>query len=200
MAPPTVHRLGDVVRELLGLNCDRIILSPNYRATWDEQQLAAAAGGLREASGGSACTARCQLAGREFAVAPSGNLYTCAQIVGEDRNPDLIIGHVERGFDADAIALLQQSKERVDDICVDCALRSRCDSHCGCKHVALTGEMGKITGVLCEIEEQFITAADHVGDTLHAEACDAFLHLFYRQRWEPAQGAELISLRRSRGA
>jgi uncharacterized protein len=223
--PETVDSLGDVVRALLATGCERLTLTPNFRAAWDEASLERCARGMLQAAevwmehlraggrqllepltgkilahlhGGTPCPARCQLAGREVAVAPSGNLYPCAQIVGEDSDASLLIGHVNSGFDRQAIARLQQSKERVDTTCGDCALRSRCDSHCGCRHVALTGEMGRITGVLCEYEALLVEAADHVGNTLHAEGNETFRALFYEQRWRPATGAVLVPLRLSR--
>jgi hypothetical protein len=77
-------------------------------------------------------------------------------------------------------------------------LRSRCQSHCGCKHVALTGELGQITAALCETEAAFIDEADRVAETLHAEKCPAFIDYYYGRNWGPSKGAKLVELRRAK--
>jgi uncharacterized protein len=84
----------------------------------------------------------------------------------------------------------------VEETCAPCALRERCQSHCGCRHVALTGELGRINQALCEIEESFILAADEVARLLVAEGCPAFLDTYYRKRYLPAAGSTLTRLRR----
>ena len=227
ISPETAARLGDVVRELLDVGGERIVLAPNYRTPWSEAALGDCTSGLRAAAdawmdhfrsgghqlleplaakilshlyGGSPCAARCQLAGKELAVAPSGRIYPCGQLVTEDSDDRHVVGDLERGIDPAALARLQASKDRVYAHCAECALRHRCDSQCGCNHVALTGEMGRITGTLCEIESRFIEAADRVGETLHAEGCPAFRERFYERPWRPADGSQLVALRRSRDA
>lgn len=225
MNPQTVANLAQVVKEAIRLDFNRLVFAPNYRADWDDLAIEHCRDGLMAVAnvwidhfrengrmvidplaskllthlyGGSPCPERCQLAGRELAVAPSGNIYPCAQIVGEDNSPDFVIGHVSKGLNSQAIHNLQQNKDRVDTFCAGCSLRTRCDSHCGCKHVALTGEMGRITGVLCDIEELMITTADYLGEKLYAEQNQAFNDMFYKQKWQPARGAKLVPLRLSK--
>ena len=105
------------------------------------------------------CPSRCMLGGEELAVAPSGRLYPCAQMVGEDDRDELCIGDVERGVDTAKVAAMQTKKERVEETCGTCALRDCCQSQCGCRHVALTGALGEITAVLCEVEGAMIAEA-----------------------------------------
>ena len=57
------------------------------------------------------CLERCTLAGHAFAVAPSGRLYACAQLIAEDTSDELVIGTVERGLDRQRLAELQRQKE-----------------------------------------------------------------------------------------
>jgi hypothetical protein len=94
---------------------------------------------------------------------------------------------------------LQKAKDRVEETCAPCALRDRCQSHCGCRHVALTGELGLINQALCEIEESFILAADEVARVLTAERCPAFIDAYYRRQHRPAAGSTLTSLRKAGG-
>lgn len=202
------------------------MFSPNFRDDWTEESIVGLRRGLRDAgdewmrlfrsgtafrldpfhtkivshlkSGGS-CPSRCQLGGVEFAVSPAGNIYPCGQNVEEDRDHALVIGHVDTGLDFDAIRSLQRQKDGVEDVCADSDLSHRCQSHCGCRHVALTGQMGQITAALCEIEAAFIDAADRVAETLFAERCPTFIECYYQKQWVPSAGAKLVRLRTNRG-
>jgi uncharacterized protein len=221
--PDTARRLGEVVRTLFDLRPAHATLTPDFRAPWTEDSIADLRSGLHDAGEvwsenfrrgqvvpleplhgkilthlkqGIPCPERCTLAGQAFAVAPTGRLYPCAQMIGEDREAGLVIGTLDAGFDKKRLAELQQAKDRVEETCAPCALRERCQSHCGCRHVALTGELGQINQALCEIEESFIVAADQVAGPLVAEPCPAFIDTYYRKQYRPAAGATLTRLRR----
>jgi uncharacterized protein len=221
----TAAALGRSLRACVGLGAVKLTLAPNFRDEWDEGSIATLREGLREAGdawmemfragkqfpieplhgkilthlkGGIPCPSRCLLGGHEFCVTPAGRIYPCAQMVGEDRATELVIGHVDTGMDRDALAQMQRAKDRVEDTCAPCALRDRCQSHCGCRHVALTGKLGEITAALCEIESAFIDEADRVAEALYAEQCPAFIDYYYKRNWVPAVGGVLTKLRRSR--
>jgi uncharacterized protein len=224
--PDTARRLGQVVQTLFAEKPAMVLLTPDLRAPWTEESIADLRSGLRDAGQvwmdafrtgmavdfeplhgkilthikeGIPCPERCTLAGQSFAVAPSGRLYPCAQMIGEDgvdNQAGLAVGSVSTGFDRARLAELQLAKDRVEETCAPCALRERCQSHCGCRHVALTGELGRINQALCEIEESFIEAADDVATTLMAERCPAFIHAYYQRAYSPAAGSTLTRLRR----
>jgi len=59
----------------------------------------------------------------------------------------------------------------------------------GCRHWALTGELGRINATLCELEESFIAAADRAAATLMAEGCASFVATYYRQRYTRSIGS-----------
>ncbi len=217
----TARLLGDSLEEFLALGVGNVAFHINYRDDWDEKSIERLRTGLRDAcdilmaafrkgaaplvdpihtkilshmTGGLPCASRCTL-DNEVAVAPSGRLYPCAQMIGEDRNDQLVIGHVDTWIDRDSVRRLQQAKNVVELTCADCALRARCQSHCGCRHLALTGELGKIDAVLCETEKAMIEAADRVAQTLHDERCPAFIRQYYERTWKPAPGAVVMPLR-----
>ncbi len=221
--PESARHLGDISRTLMQQGAAHVTLSPDLRASWTEDSIAELHAGLRDAGEvwkaafrrgrailfeplhskvlthlkeGIPCPERCTLAGRSFAVAPSGRLYACGQMIGEDRHDHLVIGTAHSGFDQDRVAQLQRLKDRVEQTCAPCALRERCQSHCGCRHLALTGELGEISQALCDIEESFILAADEVASTLVAEKCPTFIETYYRQSYRPAEGASLTRVRR----
>jgi uncharacterized protein len=221
--PETAKHLGDIVRVLLEQNTPVVMLSPDLRAPWTEDSIADLHAGLRDAGEvwkaafrrgravrfdplhgkilthlkeGIPCPERCTLAGRSLAVAPSGRLYACGQMIGEDRDDHLVIGTVQTGLDRARLVELQRLKDRVEVTCASCALRERCQSHCGCRHLALTGELGAINQALCDLEESFILAADEVASTLVAEACPSFIEAYYRTAYRPSEGATLTRIRR----
>jgi uncharacterized protein len=222
----TAPRLGDSVRALVSLAPHSILLSPNFRDDWTDASIVGLREGLGQLGdfmismfrsgtaiaidplhtkilthihGGIPCPSRCQLAGHEIAVSPSGKLYPCAQMIEDDRNGDLVMGDVLRGLDAAKLELMQKAKDRVETICSPCEVRDRCQSHCGCRHVALSGKLGEITAVLCEIERAFIQQADRIAETLYAERCKAFIDFYYVKQWTASRGAKLVELRRSPG-
>jgi uncharacterized protein len=223
----TAERLGDAVAEALRLGAEKIILSTNYRDHWDEPAYAALQRGLADAGriwadavrsghvvpleplhtkilshikSGIPRASRCSLAGREITVAPSGRIYPCPQMVGEDRDPELVIGHVDSGIDPERVARLRAEKEASLETCASCELVSRCHNQCGCRHVALSGRLGVITETLCETESAYIDAADAIAEQLFGERSLPFIDSYYRRSWEPAPGAMLVTLRRSRDA
>jgi uncharacterized protein len=119
-------------------------------------------------------------------------------MVEQDTGGALRIGHVDTGLDPERIADLQRAKDRIEPTWAPCALRDRCQSHCGCRHLRLSGRLGEATATPCETESAFIEAADHVAETLFAEQCATFVDYYYKRTWNPAAGARLTQLRRSR--
>lgn len=223
----TARRLGDTVRTLVDLGAARVTLAPNFRDAWTDAAIEDLRAGLAEAGaacidlfrsgraypvdpfhtkilthlkGGIPCPSRCLIAGNELCVSPLGKLYPCAQMVQEDANDHLVIGTVDTGVDPVRVAALQSAKDRVEDTCASCALRDRCQSHCGCRHLALSGELGTITATLCETEAAFIDAADQLAETLFAEQNATFLDYYYHRPWTAAPGGVLTQLRRARDA
>lgn len=223
----TASSLGKTVRALAPLGGTKVVLAANFRDEWTEDSIEDLRRGLEDAGdawmemfragtkmaleplhtkvlthlkGGIPCPSRCMLAGSEMCVSPSGKIYPCAQMVAEDTNDTLVIGHVDTGMDMDRVRELQKQKDRVETTCAPCALRDRCQSHCGCRHVALSGRLGEITAVLCEVEASFIEAADRVAEQLFEEKCQAFIDFYYKKSWVAARGGVLTQLRRSREA
>jgi uncharacterized protein len=223
--PDTARHLGETLRTLTALGPSKIHLSANYSADWTDESIAVLKQGLHDAGdawmelfragtafgveplhakilshlkGGMPCPPRCVLGGCEWTVTPKGNIYPCAQMVGEDTRADLIIGHVDQGIDLEGLHRLRKAKDRVEQTCAECELRDRCQSHCGCRHIALSGELGVITATLCEIEAALIAEADRVAETLFAESCEAFIEYYYQRHWFPVPGGELTDLRRAR--
>ena len=216
----TARLRGESLEGFLALGVGNVALHINCRDDWDETSIEWLRTGLRDAgdvlmaafrrgaaplidpihakilshmTGGLPCASRCML-DNEVPVAPSGRLYPCAQI-GEDRNDHLVIGRIDTWIERDRVRRLPRAKNVVELTCVDCALRARCRSHCGCRHLAPTGELGRIDAVLCETEKAMTEAAGRVAQTLHDERCPAFIRQYYERTWKPAPGAVVMPLR-----
>ena len=223
----TAPRLGATVAQLAELGARRIALAPNFRDEWTDAGIELLRAGLQEAAevwagffragrplivdplhtkvlthlkGGIPCPSRCLIAGNELCISPLGKVYPCAQMVQEDQNDHLAIGHVDTGLDRERITALQQQKDRVEVTCEPCALRDRCQSHCGCRHLALSGRLGEITATLCETEAAFIDAADAAAEQLFIEQDPTFIDFYYNRPWVAAAGGQLTQLRRARNA
>jgi uncharacterized protein len=223
--PETARDTGATLKTLVSLGAEKVHLSANYSADWTDESIVQLRAGLHDAGevwmelfrsgvalgvepmhakilshlkGGMPCPSRCLLGGCEWAVSPAGRIYACAQMIGEDRNRDLVIGTVDEGIDLEGLMRLQRTKDRVEQTCAECELRDRCQSHCGCRHLALSGKLGEITATLCEIEAACIDEADRVATMLFDEQCPTFIEYYYRREWFAAPGGKLTDLRRAR--
>jgi uncharacterized protein len=205
--PTNVTHLAGGVRALAdGEGVLRLSVNPNFYARWDEAALAALQAGF-EALGdfyleryragrplalnvidskvitrlknGYACRDRCNFGEREIAVAPSGRLYPCERLIGDDRDLAMCIGDVRGGFDEAKRAAVLARRGNVNAECLRCACRSRCMNWCCCINYTLTGAIDRTDGIVCFHERAAIAVADRVAALLYAERNPAFLKRFY---------------------
>jgi len=204
--PRNVQHLADSVEWLLEQDIRSISLNPNFYIPWPAAALAVwrdacdRIGDLYLAryrrgvpvrvnvidgkirthlkEGYDACD-QCGFGEREVAVAPSGNLYPCERIVGDDTNEALRIGNVFDGFDAAQRARVMAGRGNAVEACNDCELRSRCMNWCSCINYATTGFTDRVDGLVCHHERMVIAVADRVGAALFSEKNPAFLSKFY---------------------
>jgi uncharacterized protein len=123
------------------------------------------------------CTA-CSFGELKLGIAPSGNIYPCERLIGED-DGTLCIGNVHEGFDTQARNQVLQTRGNVDIECQTCPVQSRCVNHCGCTNHYLTGSINTTGGTLCFFQKLMIEVADEVANTLYAERNRLFLERFY---------------------
>jgi uncharacterized protein len=96
-------------------------------------------------------TARCRFGDGEIAVAPSGNIYPCERLIGEDRgdHPLRLPGHVLEGEDfCDRPAAPGRSAAA----CATCAVQSQCDTTCRCNNYVRTGDVERPDALLCLLD------------------------------------------------
>lgn len=206
--PATVRYLPDSFDLLRSLGVPLIHLNLNYAADWNElaresfiQALDALARRYLQACregdapeiplledpihmrvNATSCGDACDFGRSDVTVAPSGRLYPCDRLVGEDTASDVVIGDVWRGIDLERRNALLAAKNRTPTECAACALHTRCRHHCGCVNHALTGQVGEVPGIVCWFERQIVPVADRCGSTLFQEGNPVFLRRFYVRR------------------
>jgi uncharacterized protein len=204
--PTNVEHLAASVAYLADRGVRRVSLNPNFYTSWSEEAVAlfdqqyAAVADLMLASfrvgdpvdvtvlgskivtrlkNGYACGDRCGFGQHEIAVAPSGRLYPCERLVGEDRDHTLCIGTVAAGFDETKRFALLTRKGNRDPECVDCAHRARCMNWCGCINYGTSGDIDSTGPFVCHHEQTLIREADRIADLLFHEGNPHFLQTFY---------------------
>ncbi len=210
VTPASVRELGASVGELFARGVPRIALNPCYESVWSDEDLALWEHGLIEAAGIVASHMRegrivslnvfdakiiarikggldegdkCDLGSGFIAVAPSGNLYPCERLVGEDTDERARIGHVSTGVERPRVSNFRAENlpewHAQNEECGNCAEQIRCSNHCACANRAETGNYGTAGGVQCWHEQTTARIADELADTLFAEDNKAFKRWFF---------------------
>ena len=96
-----------------------------------------------------------------------GNIYPCIQYV---YNKKYEIGNFNRlsqaPIDDTKLKFIVAESEKGMAECDNCALNSRCDNKCGCKNLALTGSLKKVSPLVCAHEQILIPIADALGNRI----------------------------------
>ncbi len=120
----------------------------------------------------------CSFGEYKIGIAPSGTLYPCERLIGEDTG-ELAIGNVFSGFNSQALANTIASRGNKNVECKDCEFESRCANSCGCTNFYLTGDIAKTNGVLCYFQKLIINTADEIASRLYSEKNELFMKKFY---------------------
>jgi uncharacterized protein len=212
--PANVAWLGESVRFLAGLGVARLALNPRFSGEWTEAALAAWERGYEAAAelfveraergepvhinvltdkmlahvkGGLQPGDRCHAGRGSIAVAPSGNIYPCARMVGEDHGEaeGIVLGHVDGGLDAGRCAVFfamhapAETPEAVHEGCGGCGIKKRCMSSCACVNREETGEVGVVGGLTCWHEQMAARIADRAAARLYRRRNRSFLRVIY---------------------
>lgn len=93
-------------------------------------------------------TTRCGFGDGAVAVAPSGRLYPCERLIGDDRpgNPMRLPGHASDGSD---FLHLRSALPGQYKACNSCAMEGMCNTFCRCSNYARTGDTRRPDSLLC---------------------------------------------------
>ncbi len=126
--------------------------------------------------GSSYCEERCELGKKQISVAPDGRLYPCVQFVGEEK---YCIGDVISGIDEKKRDKLYRLNEEERGSCKDCAVRGRCNHYCACLNKQATGDLRKVSPVLCAHERILLPIADRLAEELYKKRAAIFVQKQY---------------------
>lgn len=211
--PETIGFLPESLDYLVSRGVRRLSLNPNFFTPWSETQREQWRRGYHHAAtlfrdayrggdplyvnfldskiitavkGGFAPSDRCSFGEGELAVAPSGNLYPCERLVGDDRDPTWVLGNVlSGGLESARVCQAGSSCGNVEEECLSCPLQDRCMNWCGCSNYLETGAADRVGGNLCWHEKMAIPLADAVARDLYEEQNPHFLKRFYFEDASP---------------
>ena len=117
---------------------------PEHRINWFDEKAA------RLASLETQPTARCGFGRGEIAVAPSGNLYPCERVIGEDYagHPFRLSPHVLQCDDFCS----PPREPLLPAACRNCAIQPHCNTACRCNNFIRTGDATRPDTLLCTRE------------------------------------------------
>jgi uncharacterized protein len=110
-------------------------------------------------------TARCGFGENEVAVAPSGNLYPCERLIGEDdaNHPMRLPGHALDGTNFS----FPPPPSRSSRDCDGCAIKTDCKTDCRCGNYVRTGDVNRPDGLLCLLDQTCYRETARVLGQLH---------------------------------
>ena len=202
-SPETLPHLLEVVEYMISIGIRNIYLNPEISAPWREQDaeiLREVYTGIGNVyvehykqdtpkyislidhkialilRGGYKANEMCSMGIREFAFAPSGNIYPCERLVGSDEGSLHCIGNIERGF-VPGKTCSAISCSAINAECNQCGLRDYCMNWCGCTNYLSTGRYDVVSPFICASERAAIKVAFHVINEMNKNRCDLSHHL-----------------------
>jgi uncharacterized protein len=118
---------------------------------------------------------------RQISVAPDGTLYPCVQFAANGGDSAYAIGHVRTGIDESARSALYRANAEEKSTCVKCAIRTRCNHHCGCLNRQATGRLDRASPVLCAHERIVLPVADKLATSLFNRRNPMFIQKHYNE-------------------
>jgi uncharacterized protein len=215
--PSNAEHLGESFDHLMDLGLRHLHFAPNYSGAWDEaacQRFEAALHDLcdrymaRLRAGqdvrldpinGKVVTHLaqgykeknlCQFGQKELAISPTGKIYPCDRLVGEDNNEEVCIGDLEHGIDVPKRDRMVLTKNTPDPECAKCELQPRCMHWCGCANYETSRNVAQVSPIICWFERCFIAESDRVANILYAEQDPTFLRRFYIPEAPPVARAD----------
>jgi uncharacterized protein len=209
--PETAVLLPETVSFLLAQRVPIVHLNPDIGATWTEDAVAAlpaAYAGVADQyvesyqrgqevainlldskmllflKGGYSAADRCAMGEREWGFAPSGNIYPCERLIGEDEALDLCLGSVHTGLDRARQRRLIACRGNRNPECVDCVLQKYCMNWCGCTNYHMTGHTDHAGPAMCASEKAAIQAARQAFVALHEQDNELFVDHLMRYAHE----------------
>lgn len=117
---------------------------------------------------------RCTLGKGQISIAPDGSIYPCTQLIND---PLLLMGNAHTGITKDISYL--KDKGPKEETCNQCVIKNRCTYDCSCINKQTTGDINKVSPVLCIHEQMIIMIADKLANQLYKAKNEAFINKHY---------------------
>ncbi len=207
ISPDNAHTVADTARHLIEKDVRFLMLTPDYRAEWNEESFGRLEKAYRELAKLYAGLHRrgtwtfinlfddrihshlhpgqpvglCEMGDSEFSIAPDGTIYPCVQFINADTlsTGRHALGHVREGWNLEARRTLIAAAKETPASCVDCALDGRCSNYCGCLNFVTTGEINEVSAFRCTHERMLFPIVDRTAERLFKEKNALFLQRFY---------------------
>jgi uncharacterized protein len=210
----TLKYLPDTVDYLISLGVNRLFINPDISANWTQQE-ASLLPTLFEhigkiyidhylnqtpkyisiidnkiaviLKGGYQPWEKCCMGDRELAFAPSGNVYPCERLIGNDDGRTHCLGNISDLVDMKK-RCHQIPSAAINPECMDCSLSGYCMNWCGCTNYAMSGRYDLANPFLCASEKAAINAAFH---TLQAANDNNINLLLQTNQYETDNAADI---------
>jgi uncharacterized protein len=136
---------------------------------------------------------KCGMGETEWGFAPSGNIYPCERLIGEDNGSPLCLGNIHTGLDQTRRRALLEHRGNHNEECKNCSLQKYCMNWCGCTNYHLTGHTDLAGPMICESEKALIQAAKHV--LLSLKTNELFLEHFMKYFGQGCQYQQLLPIK-----
>lgn len=205
--PDTAEYYCDSVKHLFELGFRYFICTLNYQADWDKKSMNILKNEYKKLAkvyidwteaeekfffspfdakmsshimGEEYCKEHCQLGKKQISVAPDGQLYPCIQFVNRS---GYLMGNAEKGIDKTLQTQLYEKNFEEAESCKDCAIRKRCNHNCGCINISTTGNINKVSPVVCHNEQIILPIADEVAEYLYKKRNGMFIQKQYNEMY-----------------
>lgn len=184
--PDTAAALCASVQSVYALGFRTLLTTPNFSVAWTEQELdtlaaqyqALAAWYAERLLAGESLRLplfdnklvnavtpalmqdKCVPARNGVSVFMNGEIFPCTQYA---YHAQYAIGRVSHAIDESALAKIRTAAAISPEECQACALRERCDNRCGCRNLATTGHINRVSPLFCAHERMLIPLADALG-------------------------------------
>ncbi len=127
---------------------------------------------------------KCSMGQKEFGFAPSGNVYPCERLIGNDSDEEMCMGNIHTGINPLKRCSIAQKTGNSNKECINCPVQNYCMNWCGCTNYNMTGYSDKVSAMLCYSEQVAITVAKKVFSALKENETflDHFLNYLTHQK------------------
>lgn len=202
-SPENVNRLPEAVDYLVSRGVRNIYLNPNITAPWQQsetenlravyQRIGSRYLDLYKSGnpcrislidnkivvilrGGYSPLERCRMGKGEFAFAPSGNVYPCERLIGNDEAGEHCLGNIN---DSSTLSnkCMHDPEQALNEACRSCSLIDYCMHWCGCTNYFSSGNYNTVSPFICASEKAALEVAFDILKTLGEEGITFSDHL-----------------------